>query len=154
MQPASPTAPSGAAPTPAGPASPATSFSAHQAAVDAGTDGHRLALFTAISLLGTLQLRALLLPQELACMLTADATLAAVLAWALLAPRSYRLYRSTAVAALRLTFAARMLLVDSTRLFANTAQGAGLPPLAESAHFLFTLAVASGVLLLDQVGDV
>ena len=79
------------------------------------------------------------------------ATLAAVLAWALLAPRSYRLYRSTAVAALRLTFAARMLLVDSTRLFVDTAPGAHLPPLAESVHFLFTLAVASGVLLLDQV---
>ena len=117
----------------------------------AGADVRSLALFTAISLLGTLQLRALLLPHELAYMLAADAALAAVLAWAVLAPRSYRLYRSTAVAVLRLTFAARMLLVDSTRLFVDTAPGAHLPPLAESVHFLFTLAVASGVLLLDQV---
>ena len=51
----------------------------------AGADVRSLALFTAISLLGTLQLRALLLPHELAYMLAADAALAAVLAWAVLA---------------------------------------------------------------------
>lgn len=56
-----------------------------------------------------------------------------------------------AVVVLRLTFAARMLLVDSTRLFVEAAPGAHLPPLAESAHFLFTLAVSSGALLVDQV---
>lgn len=127
-------------------------MTARRRAPAAADDVRTLGLFSAIGLLTTLmlQVRETPQPQELLTMACTDLPLLAALAWALLAPASYRRCRGGVALVLRLLVCLRVLSVDTTRLLEASMPVSDSLALA-LLHFIFTLAAASWLLPLGQV---